>query len=202
LKDPVKNTFRLIITLVCLWLLLSGIYTPLLLTLGAISIALVCYLSTKMKVLEHRGQPIVFEILKSNWDVTKLILMPSLPIKPLLKAIPATQKTEIGRVIYANSITLTPGTVAINIAKNGDVLVHALHADSITDLEKGYMGSLVSRLEPTLPLADLPKAKKKASNKDAPIEEQKEGPTNCTYYLDICRYDFSVSTCINGSHIV
>jgi multicomponent Na+:H+ antiporter subunit E len=150
---------------VSLWLLLSGIFTPLLLILGALSIAVVGYLSVKMKVLAHRGQPIYFrplhlalywcwlivEILKSNLEVTKLILQPSLPIKPLLKAIPAKQKTEIGRVIYANSITLTPGTVAINIAKNGDVLVHALHEDSIVELEKGHMGDRVCQLEPPLP---------------------------------------------------
>lgn len=160
-----KNILRLLVILVSLWLLLSGIFTPLLLILGALSIAVVGYLSVKMKVLEHRGQPIYFrplhlalywcwlivEILKSNWEVTKLILQPSLPIKPLLKAIPAKQKTEIGRVIYANSITLTPGTVAINIAKNGDVLVHALHEDSIVELEKGHMGDRVCQLEPPLP---------------------------------------------------
>jgi multicomponent Na+:H+ antiporter subunit E len=151
--------------LVSLWLLLSGVFTPLLLMLGALSVAVVCYLAIRMKVLEHRGQSIYFrplpiarywcwlivEILKSNWAVTKLILQPSLPIKPLLKAIPAKQKTEVGRVIYANSITLTPGTIAINIAENGDVLIHALHEDSIAELEKGDMGDRVCQLEPPLP---------------------------------------------------
>lgn len=133
-----------------------------LLILGAMSIALVCYISVRMKVLEHRGQPIYFrplailrywcwliaEILRSSWDVTKTILDPSLPIKPYLKIVPATQKTELGRVIYANSITLTPGTVAINIGKNGDVLVHALHEDGITALEQGVMADKVCKLEP------------------------------------------------------
>ena len=153
---------RLLTTLAFLWLLLSGIFKPLLLILGVISIAIVAYFAVKMRVLEHRGQPIYFrpfhivrywcwlliEILKSNWDVTLRVFHPSLPIKPLLKAIPATQKTEIGRVIYANSITLTPGTVAINIAHNGDILVHALHEDSIKELEDGYMSKKVSQLEP------------------------------------------------------
>lgn len=165
-----KNIIRLLITLIILWLLLSGIFTPFLLTLGVISIALVCYFSIKMNVLEHRGQPIYFrplyiirywcwlvlEILKSNWVVTKAILHPKLPIKPLLKAVPAKQKTEIGRVIYANSITLTPGTVAINIAQNGDILVHALHEDSITELEKGDMDDRVCELEPPLPSSTPP----------------------------------------------
>jgi multicomponent Na+:H+ antiporter subunit E len=157
-----KKLYRLIITLIIFWLLLSGIFTPMLLILGVISIVLVCYFSVQMKVLEHRGQPIyfrpfhlvrywcwlIFQIVKSNWDVTQRILSPSLPIKPILKTVPATQKTEIGRIIYANSITLTPGTVAINIAKNGDILVHALHEDSIAELEEGAMADRVCILEP------------------------------------------------------
>ena len=156
--------YRLIITLVIVWCLLSGMFSPLLLSLGVISIAVVCYFAINMQVLWHKGQPIylrpfhlirywlwlIVEVFKSNWDVTKRVLNPSLPIQPTLKSIPAPQKTELGRVIYANSITLTPGTVAINITKNGDVLVHALHEDTIADLEKGVMSDRVCQLEPHL----------------------------------------------------
>lgn len=156
---------RLVITLILLWLLLSGIFTPTLLILGAISVAIASYFAVKMKVLDHRGQAIYFrpfhiirywcwlviEILKANWDMVLRILSPSINIKPELKAIPAIQKTEMGRVIYANSITLTPGTVAINFSKNGEVVVHALHEDGIADLEAGVMAKKVCDLEPLLP---------------------------------------------------
>ena len=163
-QQQIKQLFRLLLTLVILWLLLSGMFKPLLLILGVISIALVAYFSVRMKVLMHRGQPLYFnigcvfrylcwlivEVLKSNLEVTRQIFNPKLPIDPLLKAIPAKQKTEFGRVIYANSITLTPGTVAINIAVNGDILVHALNSDSIDELENGTMGDRVFQLEPKL----------------------------------------------------
>jgi multicomponent Na+:H+ antiporter subunit E len=159
-----RQLYRLAITLTILWLLLSGIFTPLHLLLGAISIAAALYISVRMDVLMHKKQPLYFrffrvlqyclwligQILLSNLDVIRRIFSPTLDIKPILKAIPSSQKTELGRVIYANSITLTPGTVAINIAKNGDVLVHALHADVLSDLEKGTMGKRVSLLEPKL----------------------------------------------------
>lgn len=165
-KKQRKQFFRLLITLAFLWLLLSGMFKPLQLILGVISIAIVAYLSVNMKVLIHRGQPLYFrffyvlkysswlipQVLLSNIYVVKRIFNPSLPIKPLLKAIPAEQRTEMGRVVYANSITLTPGTVAINISKNGDVLVHALHEDDLYDLESGEMGRRVTELEPTLAL--------------------------------------------------
>ena len=118
-----------------------------------------------MNVLQHQGQAIYFrplpivrywcwliiEIMKSNWDVSRRVLNPSLPIEPILTVIPAPQKTELGRIIYANSITLTPGTVAINIVKNRDVLVHALHVSSIGELQKGMMANKVCNIEPPLP---------------------------------------------------
>ncbi|ODS25119.1 hypothetical protein AB835_00175 [Candidatus Endobugula sertula] len=160
-----NRLYRLLIALVLLWILLSGMFEPMLLILGFISVLLVCFFAYQMRVLVHRGQSIYFrplhiirywcwlvvEIFKSNWGVTKRVFNPLLPIKPVLKAIPAKQKTELGRVIYANSITLTPGTVAINIAKSGEILVHALHEDSIRELEMGHMDEKVCELEPSLP---------------------------------------------------
>lgn len=154
----------LTVSLATLWLLLSGMFKPLLLILGVLSIALVCFLTIKMSVLLHRGQPLYFrvsqvipycawlivEILKSNVTVVKQIFNPKLPIDPVLKAIPSEQNTEVGRVTYANSITLTPGTVAINISANGDILVHALNKASMDELEAGNMAQRVNKLEPVL----------------------------------------------------
>jgi multicomponent Na+:H+ antiporter subunit E len=152
---------RLAITLTLLWLLLSGMFKPLLLFFGGFSVLLVCYFAATMKMLSHRGQLLYFrpgalivywlwlmvEILKSNFKVTMQILHPRLPIDPQLKAVPARQKTELGRVTYANSITLTPGTVAINIGVNGDILVHALNRQSIEELESGELNQKVANLE-------------------------------------------------------
>jgi multicomponent Na+:H+ antiporter subunit E len=159
-----RQLYRLAFALTLLWLLLSGLFTTLHLLLGVLTVAIVLYLSVRMDVLMHKKQPIYFrifgllkycvwligQILLSNFDVVRRVFSPTLDIKPILKAIPSSQKTEVGRVVYANSITLTPGTVAINISPNGDVLVHALHADVLSDLENGSMGKRVSLLEPEL----------------------------------------------------
>lgn len=160
----IKKVLRLAFTMALFWLLLSGYFKPQLLILGLISVAITVYFSVRMKVLDHQDQEIYFplikiipywcwlfvEIIKSNISVAKMILRKDMDIKPLLKVVPSSQKTEIGRVIYANSITLTPGTVAINIAKNGDVIVHALHQDSIKDLERGEMSRRVTKLEKSI----------------------------------------------------
>lgn len=154
--------FRLIATLSVLWLLLSGMYKTQLLILGVLSVALVVWLSVRMQVLEHRGQPVFLrvghivmywgwltkEIFRSNFEVAKFVLDPALPIKPMLRRVTASPDTEIGRVIYANSITLTPGTTAINFTRSGEILVHALHEDSLHELEKGEMANHIRAIEP------------------------------------------------------
>lgn len=150
--------------MVCLWLLLSGMFKPMLLILGVLSVALVVWLALRMRVLEHRGQPIYFrflhifeywgwlllQIFLSNVDVARRIWSRQLNIKPTLRRVTATPGTELGRVIYANSITLTPGTTTINFTPSGDILVHALHEDSLEELEKGEMAAHVRDVEPHL----------------------------------------------------
>lgn len=153
----------LIIALYVFWLLLSGFWNnSLLLTLGAVSTALVAFMawqierrypsSNLFKVLW--GIPIYWiwligEIIKANLDVLKRIWMPTrYPVSPVIASLPMTQKTPLGRTIYANSITLTPGTVSMDVTGN-QVLVHAISAEGLADLKKGDMDRRVSALERT-----------------------------------------------------
>jgi len=177
-----KLVIRLGITLVVLWFLLSGLFKPQLIILGALSVALVVWLAIRMEVLEHRGQPVYFrllhivgywgwlskEIMRSSLSVVRLTLDPSLPIRPMIRRLKATPDTEIGRVIYANSITLTPGTTAINFTPTGEILVHALHEDSLHELEEGTMADHIRAIEPKIPTVskqDLPGASRRGDLK-------------------------------------
>ncbi len=78
------------------------------------------------------------EILLSAINVSKIALSPNLKIKPSLEAIKVKQNTSLGLALYANSITLTPGTVTINTAAEG-LLVHAIDYSVIEDLKEGEM---------------------------------------------------------------
>jgi multicomponent Na+:H+ antiporter subunit E len=71
-----------------------------------------------------------------------------LPISPHLITVRTSQKTAVGQVIYANSITLTPGTISLDV-RDDTILVHALTSDSAAGVEAGEMDRRVSRLEPT-----------------------------------------------------
>jgi multicomponent Na+:H+ antiporter subunit E len=160
------QTFRLTVTMAMLWLLLSGLFKTQLILLGVVSVVLVVWFANRMRVLQHRGQPIYFrflhiagywgwlawQIVLSNVDVTKRVWSRKLDIKPTLRRVSATPNTELGRVIYANSITLTPGTTTINFTPDDDILVHALHEDSLHELERGEMADHIRDVEPFLTL--------------------------------------------------
>ena len=147
------------IALFGLWLLLSGIYTPLLIILGIGSSALVAWIAHRMNVTDHEGFPIHFtwkaitywpwlfwEIIKANLAVSSVILKKEISIEPTLLRIPANQKSELGQVTYANSITLTPGTVSIAVGE-GMIDVHALTQEAADDLKTGRMNERACRLE-------------------------------------------------------
>jgi len=152
--------FTLAVTLVILWLGLSGVYKPLLFALGAASVALVVWLTERMEVLGAEHDPatlswrllvywgwLVGQVILSNIAVARAVLDPR-RIQPTLIQVPVRQQTNMGRVTYANSITLTPGTVTTWLASNGDrAQVHALLADAVEGLETDAMGQRVQWLE-------------------------------------------------------
>ena len=154
-----RHTIFLSLSLAIFWLLNSGHNTALMLSLGAVSIALVLYIAHRMDVVDHESQPLhitrqlpgfyawlIKEIILANLLVVKHIWLGNKTISPTLKIIKGSQKTDIGKVIYANSITLTPGTVTVNL--EGDLfMVHALLRESIEDLEAGEMDRRVTQLE-------------------------------------------------------
>ena len=150
----------LITFLAVLWLLLSGHYTPLLLALGAASCLLVWYISDRMDLVDHEEHPLHLRPVKlvlywiwlcgqvviSNVDVARRIIDPKLPIHPRLMKVRTSQRTELGQVIYANSITLTPGTVSLRV-EGDEIVVHALTREAAEELQSGKMDRQVTRTE-------------------------------------------------------
>jgi multicomponent Na+:H+ antiporter subunit E len=89
---------------------------------------------------------LIWEIIKAGVDVSKIILSPSLPISPTLINVRASQKSAVGLVTYANSITLTPGTVSVELEDN-EITVHAITRAGAHDVAEGRMDRVVSRFE-------------------------------------------------------
>lgn len=145
--------------LAAVWLLLSGHYDALLLTFGAASCVFVCVIAHRFDVIDHESHPLhmswrlpgywlwlLVEIVKANIDVARCILDPKLPIDPRLFELAPTQTSDLGRVIFANSITLTPGTISVDVAPDR-ILVHALTGEGEAALREGIMDAKVTALD-------------------------------------------------------
>ena len=146
------------ITLFVFWLALSGHDAALIVSFGVASSLLVGWVAHRMDVADHEGHPIhvgvqallywpwlSWQILVSAVRVSRLILDPAMPIAPVVKKVTSTQTGAVGRAAFANSITLTPGTVAVDL-EPGAVEVHALDSKTIAELEDGEMDARVTRM--------------------------------------------------------
>ena len=153
------HAFSLSTALFVLWLLLSGYFEPLLLWLGAGSCLFVAFIAHRMDVVDREGHPIHltwgaitywpwlgWEIIKSSIEVTRLIVDPRLPIGARCFTVKTSQKSDLGRVAYANSITLTPGTVSIYVWPDS-IEVHALTKSMADSLQTGEMDRRVTAME-------------------------------------------------------
>lgn len=145
--------------LAAIWLLASGHYSPLMLSFGAASCLLVVALSVRMGIVDEEALPVrmipralvytpwlVKEVLLANLDMARLILSPRVSISPRIVRVTPSQKTDLGRILYANSITLTPGTVSILVDASA-ITVHAITREAAEALETGEMDRRVTRLE-------------------------------------------------------
>ena len=150
------------LVLFLLWLALSGQFHELLLIeLGLASSIFVVWIAHRMRLADDEGHPIqmtlgalsflpwlAWEIIKANIDVARIILTPRLPISPVLFKVKASQKTEVGMVAYANSITLTPGTVTVDVdGASSEFTVHAITVAAADELERGRMDRRTLRME-------------------------------------------------------
>lgn len=127
------------LAIVVFWIGNSGHYTPLMLGFAALSVAITLFLCARLKLIDREGAPYVrlfnlaaywpwlaWEVVKSNWVIIKACLRADLDISPALVKIKTVCKSDLAKVTFANSITMTPGTVTIEI--EGDkLLVHGLY---------------------------------------------------------------------------
>lgn len=73
-------------------------------------------------------------LIRANLDVARRVLSPSLPIRPALVEVRTELQSDLGRLILANSITLTPGTLSVDL-RGDHILVHWIDCPPGTDLE-------------------------------------------------------------------
>ena len=143
------------------WLLLSGHYTVWLIGSGAVTALLLAVLGRRFGYGDEEGLPVervaaglgywpwlVKEVALSSVAVARIIVNPRLPISPRLIRAPYGPRTSVGIATYANSITLTPGTITVEVdQRRREFVVHALTDAGASDLMAGEMNNRVERFE-------------------------------------------------------
>jgi multicomponent Na+:H+ antiporter subunit E len=155
----VASGLRVALPLAVFWLLLSGHYTVLLLTFGVLSILVVVVLVRRMDAADgthfrmrwplhaplYAGW-LAWQVLMSSLAVLRQVWSPGLAPHPAVGVTPVDGLSDVGTVAYANSITLTPGTLSLQVDDAG-IEVHALREADLTELRSGGMLDHVRRLE-------------------------------------------------------
>jgi multicomponent Na+:H+ antiporter subunit E len=153
-----SSVLLLLLVLAASWVLWSGLYKPLVLGLGALSCLLSAYMAHRMGFFRHQALVTLLprlpgywwwllrEIVMSSIAVTKLIVNPSLPITPTVVKLKAETQSSVGLVIFGNSITLSPGTVTLDVHE-GQLLVHCLTSESARELLDGEANRRAAQLE-------------------------------------------------------
>ena len=149
-----------LIFLALLWLLMSGLYKTLILSFGVISIILVMFFTQRMaekdgyelkselnafKTVKYFGW-LFIEVVKSNLEVSKILLSQTIEINQKFINTPVSQKSDLAKVLFANSITLTPGTVTVE-TEDKNFVVHALNVTDGSLDELKQMNEKVTHIE-------------------------------------------------------
>ena len=151
----------LVISLLVFWLLLSGHYTVWLIGAGIVVAAVAAIGGLRAGYADDEGHPaelilpgllywpwLAKEILLSALNVSRIIVSPSLPISPHMIGVRSSQKSAVGTVTYANSITLTPGTITVDIDRHDRrFVVHALTDETAEGVREGEMDRRVTSFE-------------------------------------------------------
>jgi multicomponent Na+:H+ antiporter subunit E len=150
-----KYLIALLAMLSALWWSLSGMTQPLLLLLGLGSVLASAALARRMRLIGAEAQPLQLawllpgfwlkllrEIVVSNLQVVAAIAAPARHLRPQMLEISSRQHSELGQVILANSITLTPGTVTVALA-GATLTVHALTEQSAAGVRAGEIDAMI-----------------------------------------------------------
>lgn len=140
------------------WLAWSGHYTPLLLVLGFLSCALAIWLAVRTGFFDDNiyslylgpGLPrywfwLLTEIVRANVDVALTILARRISVHPAIRTVDASALSPVAQTLVINSVTLTPGTVSLNV-DDGRIEVHCLTREIAADLDRGETIRRVARL--------------------------------------------------------
>lgn len=166
------------LVLFAFWVVLSGRFEIKYLVMGAIASGLVTFLTMDLLVPEGEASEraehswrwlalsagrfflyhiwLLFSIVKANLQIAYVVLHPKMPIQPGLLRFNTRLNNNFGHILLANSITLTPGTITIDL-REGTYFVHALVPEAAESLLQAQMQSKLEAIfgEPEEPQPEI-----------------------------------------------
>ena len=161
-KYDFPGAILIFIMLIGFWLLLSGSFHWQHLLIGALFSLVLTVAWAEITIGEHPRKTsfnlkqvflliyyllrLGIEIFRANFKVAMIVLHPRLPISPGLVIMRNELNKDLSRVLYANSITMTPGTITVDL--EGDLhIVHAFTRSAGIDVQDWYMFELMKKIE-------------------------------------------------------
>lgn len=164
-KRIICNYAGYFILFMLFWIAVSGSLHWQQLLLGAAAAAFVVYFNRNLLIDRSERPPVncktlligfgymvrlLLEIMKANLQVVRVVLHPRMPIEPQLIQLPVELRRPVDRLILANSITLTPGTLTVLVEENR-FWVHALTREAADGLAQWELIKMLKRLEEGAP---------------------------------------------------
>jgi len=165
-RQPTRGIFPRIMTfciLFCLWLILSGKFDLFHMGLGGISCAIVTFFSGDLLFPESKTKGLVrlwlraigyipwllYQVFMANLYILYLVFHPRMMdlIDPRIIRFQSKLKKELSLVTFANSITLTPGTITVYVSVDGNFQVHAIDKKSGDPLPGEMEARIISAFE-------------------------------------------------------
>ena len=160
LKKSIKNQIILFTLLLAFWLIIVPSINIVQITIGVVVALAITFYSYEfdngakaqaltgayIKRLILYSFKLIYEIIKANIDVALIVLNPKLKINPQFKKIRNPMKSDLNKVIYGNSITLTPGTITV-VLEDDHIIIHALTDNAANTAEGGSLETAVMQLE-------------------------------------------------------
>jgi len=160
-KNSRKNIIIMFFLLLFFWSIIDGKLTVESVLLGSSASILIIYLNKDILFTSSDGGPVtllflwhfttliailIVEIVKSNINVAKIVLNPKMPIEPSFVRVPVRFKKDFNKVLYGNVVTLTPGTLTVDIV-NDEYIIHALTKEAAEGLQGSELEKHVLLLE-------------------------------------------------------
>lgn len=163
--NPVAHYVRFAIYLYIFWLIISGSLQLKFLIMGAVACIVIAWVCTPLFMIDNISHtkkyflldiPLISligyafwllkELILANLDVAKSVWKKEMPIEPQLLHFRVSMDNPVALVLLANSITLTPGTITLNVSRENIYEIHALTPTAAEGIRSGAMAKKVGKL--------------------------------------------------------